>query len=108
MEKENWESEWEIYFEDKISNIFYRRERTGVDCTFNKNVVKAFIADQIKQAEERAYERGYDQWFMEAQELKEGIIKSERERIIKLIKEKGLHLGYANDIIELINQNNVA
>jgi predicted amidophosphoribosyltransferase len=30
-------------------------------------------------------------------------IKEEQNRIIKLIKEKGLHLGYKNDIINLIN-----
>jgi hypothetical protein len=42
-----------------------------------------FVKFQIKQAEER-----------------------ERARIIKLIKGKGLHLGYANNIITLINQNN--
>jgi len=30
-------------FEDKLSGIFYRRERTGVDCTNNKNKVKSFI-----------------------------------------------------------------
>ena len=30
-------------------------------------------------------------------------VEQEKERIIKLIKEKGLHLGYANNIIDLIN-----
>jgi hypothetical protein len=30
-------------------------------------------------------------------------IKEERKRIIKKIKEKGLHLGYANNIIDIIN-----
>ncbi len=32
-------------------------------------------------------------------------IQEDRERIIKLIKEKGLHLGYANDIIKIIREN---
>lgn len=32
-------------------------------------------------------------------------IQEDRERIIKLIKEKGLHLGYANDIINIIRDN---
>jgi len=33
--------------------------------------------------------------------------KEEKERIIKLIKEKGLHLGYANNIIDEINNGNI-
>ena len=33
--------------------------------------------------------------------------KEERERIIKLIKSKDLHLGYANDIIDLINSHGI-
>jgi len=32
--------------------------------------------------------------------------EKERQRIIKLIKEKGLHLGYKNDIINLISKDN--
>ena len=32
-------------------------------------------------------------------------IQEDRERIVKLIKEKGLHLGYANDIINLLQAN---
>lgn len=32
-------------------------------------------------------------------------IQEDRERIVKLIKERGLHLGYANDIINIIREN---
>lgn len=33
--------------------------------------------------------------------------KEERERIIKLIKKNKLHLGYANNIIDEINNGNI-
>lgn len=32
--------------------------------------------------------------------------EAERERCIKIIKEMGLHLGYANNVITRINQPN--
>ena len=38
--------------------------------------------------------------------IKNEVVKNERERIIKLIKEKGLHLGYKNHIINLISSEN--
>jgi hypothetical protein len=47
-----------------------------------------------------------DSWPMIGVELKSFIsstIKEERERIIKEVKAKGLHLGYANPIIDIIN-----
>jgi hypothetical protein len=47
----------------------------------HEHIIKSFISSQIKQAEERV-----------------------KKRIIKLIKEKGLHLGYKNDIIDLITR----
>ena len=49
---------------------------------FQQNNIKGFIQSEISLA-----------------------VAQERERIVKLIIEKGLHLGYANDIIRLINNN---
>jgi hypothetical protein len=33
----------------------------------------------------------------------EKLVEEERERIIKEVKESGLHLGYKNDIISIVN-----
>jgi len=39
--------------------------------------------------------------------IQEECKKEERERIIKLIKKNKLHLGYANNIIDEINNGNI-
>ena len=59
--------------------------------------IKSFISSKIAQAKAEEGIKCFDH-------CKEAV-EEERERIIKLIKEKGLHLGYANDIINLIKES---
>ena len=49
------------------------------------------IADNVWNVVDSAYQAGQE---------------AERERCIKIIKEMGLHLGYANNVITRINKPN--
>ena len=71
---------WQEQFDKRMLNWKFHHKKTPcVNDEFAVNEVKQFISN---------------------------LLEEERERIIKLIKEKGLHLGYKNDIINLISSEN--
>jgi len=69
IEDEVLETKEPMEWETKVSNDFdtYLAENAQVEAwtaRINIKLTKQFISSQIKQAEERAYDRGYGQWIM--------------------------------------------
>jgi hypothetical protein len=69
------------------------------DMKYNNRIREEFEAYLLDNWDDRENLPVAD-WWLAKLDL---AIKEERKRIIKNIKEKGLHLGYANNIIDIIN-----
>lgn len=64
------------------------------------------IARMADKSDDEGYGKGLVKLLLDIdgfiRETREQAKKEERERIKKLIKEKGLHLGYKNNILDII------
>lgn len=67
---------WKEKFDKQFANNFGQwRCNSNLDVLVDINDIKDFISNLLEEQRKEAYEKGYDQWFMEAQEIKKGIKK---------------------------------
>lgn len=93
------DKDWEIYRQKLTEQIHYSRQPFCVGCGMT---VEGFD-NLIKKTKQESYEEGMRVRSKYMQNKMEEARLEERNRIIKAIKEKGLHLGYKNDILDIIN-----
>ena len=83
-----------------LANLYFLiGDRTEHEWTLILGIIQGKIHNIVKETEERCKKE--KDYLVEATVAME--LDIERQRIIKLIKEKGLHLGYANPILDIIN-----
>ncbi len=111
---EDWEEMFDNEFPamgisgDPKDNCIYRHDQYINDKSLLKQFIKSLLQQHRKDVLEEAHntEDGYCCACDYDIAVMEGKIKQARketiEKSIKLIKEKGLHLGYANNIIDLL------
>lgn len=95
------EEDWE----DTLREIIYSNWKKGDEVGLFV-AVRSFIEARVQEVHNE-YSKQNDGVLGRNIEYIKGVIKDvqkeERERILKAVKEKGLHLGYKNELLDIIN-----